>query len=60
MGSGFSVTFEKNSFESQSIGGPVWGWIISIIKKILPVSSDACSMSPERMGLASSRSQLLL
>ena len=23
----------KNSFESQSIGGPVWGWIISIIKK---------------------------
>ena len=24
----------KNSFESQSIGGPVWGWIILIIKKI--------------------------
>ena len=27
-------TSKKNSFESQSIGGPVWGWIISIIKKI--------------------------
>ena len=27
-------TPKKNSFESQSIGGPVWGWIISIIKKI--------------------------
>ena len=26
-------TPEKNSFESQSIGGPVWGWMISIIKK---------------------------
>ena len=26
-------TPKKNSFESQSIGGPVWGWIISIIKK---------------------------
>ena len=25
-------TPKKNSFESQSIGGPVWGWIISIIK----------------------------
>ena len=24
-------TSKKNSFESQSIGGPVWGWIISII-----------------------------
>ena len=28
------VTPTKNSFESQSIGVPVWGWIISIIKKI--------------------------
>ena len=26
-------TPKKNSFESQSIGGPVWGWMISIIKK---------------------------
>ena len=26
-------TSKKNSFELQSIGGPVWGWIISIIKK---------------------------
>ncbi|MDA7434690.1 hypothetical protein N8517_03715 [Synechococcus sp. AH-601-L23] len=26
---------EKDSFESQSIGGPVWGWFASIIKKIL-------------------------
>ena len=26
-------TPKKNSFESQSIGGPVWGWIVSIIKK---------------------------
>ena len=24
-------TPKKNSYESQSIGGPVWGWIISII-----------------------------
>ena len=30
-----SGTPKKNSFESQSIGGPVWGWFISIIKKIL-------------------------
>jgi len=28
-----SETSKKNSFEPQSIGGPVWGWIISIIKK---------------------------
>ena len=27
-------TPKKNSFESQSIGGPVWEWIIAIIKKI--------------------------
>ena len=26
---------EKDSFESQSIDGPVGGWFISIIKKIL-------------------------
>ena len=32
-------TPKKNSFESQSIGGPVWGWIISIIKKIFANSS---------------------
>ena len=25
---------KKNSLESQSIGGSVWGWIIAIIKKI--------------------------
>ena len=34
-------TPKKNSFESQSIGGPVWGWIISIIKKFLPVFRDS-------------------
>lgn len=33
-----SGTPKKNSFESQSIGGPVWGWIIKIIKKILAIS----------------------
>lgn len=27
-----SGTPKKNSFESQSIGGPVWDWIISIIE----------------------------
>ena len=32
-------TPKKNSFESQSIGGPIWVWIASIIKKILSVSS---------------------
>ena len=26
-------TPKKNSFDLQSIGGPVWGWIVSIIKK---------------------------
>ena len=26
-------TPKKNSFDLQSIGGPFWGWIISIIKK---------------------------
>jgi len=30
-----SGTPKKDSFESQSIGEPVWGWFISIIKKIL-------------------------
>ena len=30
-----SGTPKKDSFESQSIGGPVWVWFISIIKKIL-------------------------
>ena len=28
-----SGTPKKNSFELQSIGGPVWGWVIAIIKK---------------------------
>ena len=27
-------TPKKNSFASQSIGGPVWEWIIAVIKKI--------------------------
>jgi hypothetical protein len=31
-------TPKKNSFESQSIGGPVWGWIISVIKKMFAIS----------------------
>jgi len=35
-------TPKKNSFDLQSIGGPVWGWIISIIKKFLPVLSTSC------------------
>ena len=30
-----SGTPKKDSFESQSIGGPVWGWFASMIKKIL-------------------------
>ena len=34
-------TPKMNSFESQSIGGPVWGWIDSIIKKFLPVFRDS-------------------
>ena len=30
-----SGTPKKNSFESQSTGGLVWGWIIAISKKFL-------------------------
>ena len=30
-----SGTPKKDSFESQSIGGPVLGWFASMIKKIL-------------------------
>lgn len=33
---------KKDSFESQSIGGAVWGWFASIIKKFSPVLSDSC------------------
>ena len=25
---------KKNSFESQFIGGPVWGSIVSVVKKV--------------------------
>ena len=33
-------TPKKNSFESQSIGGPVLGWIIAIIKNFLVILPD--------------------
>ena len=40
---------KKNSFESQSIGGPVWGWIIAIMKIFLPIPPDHLpSLIPEQ------------